>query len=110
MDINLSSLSEDELNSLINNAKRELQHRKSARVTELRREIERMASSLGISVGELMGLEKSARRSTAASTKGMPKFANPANPSQTWTGRGKPPRWYSDAIDGGAHKEDLMIK
>lgn len=38
-----------------------------------------------------------------------PKFHNPSNPSQNWTGRGKPPRWFSDLLEQGATKEDLLI-
>ena len=38
-----------------------------------------------------------------------PKFHNPSNPSQNWTGRGKPPRWFSDLLEQGATKDDLLI-
>lgn len=36
------------------------------------------------------------RRTRAA---GVAKFRNPANPDQTWTGRGKKPNWLTDPID-----------
>ena len=38
-----------------------------------------------------------------------PKFRNPANPEQTWTGRGKRPHWFSDALKAGKQPQDLAI-
>jgi DNA-binding protein H-NS len=35
---------------------------------------------------------------------GVPKYRNPANPAQTWTGRGKTPAWIA-----GLKKEDCRI-
>ena len=39
-----------------------------------------------------------------------PKYHNPSNPSQNWTGRGKPPRWFGELLEQGATKEDLLIQ
>ena len=30
-----------------------------------------------------------------------PKYRNPANAEQTWSGRGKRPRWFNDALKAG---------
>ena len=38
-----------------------------------------------------------------------PKYRNPANPEQTWTGRGKRPRWFSEALAKGRKESDLRI-
>jgi DNA-binding protein H-NS len=35
---------------------------------------------------------------------GVPKYRNPANPAQTWTGRGKTPTWIA-----GLNKEDCRL-
>ena len=42
--------------------------------------------------------------------KGPVKYRNPAEPTQTWTGRGRPPEWVIDAVKGRASLEDLAIK
>jgi DNA-binding protein H-NS len=34
----------------------------------------------------------------------MPKYRNPANPSETWAGRGHRPRWLVAALKGGKKK------
>lgn len=40
---------------------------------------------------------------------GAPKFQNPDGP-ETWTGRGKRPRWYINAREAGFSDEDMLIK
>jgi len=40
---------------------------------------------------------------------GAPKYANPADPSQTWTGRGRKPGWVIEALAAGRPLEDLAI-
>ena len=37
------------------------------------------------------------------------KFCNPAHPSQTWSGRGKQPRWVKTLMASGASLEDVRI-
>jgi DNA-binding protein H-NS len=39
-----------------------------------------------------------------------PKFRNPANAQQTWSGRGKRPRWFHDALAAGKKDVDMLIK
>ena len=38
-----------------------------------------------------------------------PKYRDPQNPENTWTGRGKPPRWLASAIAAGKSKESFLI-
>jgi DNA-binding protein H-NS len=38
-----------------------------------------------------------------------PKYRNPANPSETWAGRGLKPRWLTAALKGGKKLEDFSI-
>ncbi len=38
-----------------------------------------------------------------------PKYRNPADPSETWSGRGKQPRWLMSALKSGKSIEDLEI-
>jgi DNA-binding protein H-NS len=44
------------------------------------------------------------------SRKVAPKYRNPENPVETWTGRGLMPRWMTAALKGGKKKrEDFAI-
>jgi DNA-binding protein H-NS len=40
----------------------------------------------------------------------LPKFRNPARPSETWAGRGKRPRWLTTALKRGKRLEDFKIR
>jgi DNA-binding protein H-NS len=40
----------------------------------------------------------------------FPKYRNPAEPSETWTGRGKQPRWLTAQLRAGKRLEDFRIQ
>ena len=37
------------------------------------------------------------------------RYRNPGDPAQAWTGRGKPPRWVTDWVEGGKSLDALRI-
>ena len=39
-----------------------------------------------------------------------PKYRNPAKRSETWTGRGKQPRWLAELVKKGKKPEDFLIR
>jgi DNA-binding protein H-NS len=39
----------------------------------------------------------------------LPKFQNPSEPGETWSGRGKRPRWLVAALKAGSKIEDFAI-
>ncbi|MFO7581942.1 H-NS family nucleoid-associated regulatory protein [Guyparkeria sp.] len=104
--IDVKNLSADELKKLVNDAEQALRDRSKERVMELRREAEALAAELNTSVAELFGLDKPAKQ---AGKKLPPKYINPANPSQTWSGRGKRPNWLVDELNKGKKLEDFRI-
>jgi DNA-binding protein H-NS len=40
----------------------------------------------------------------------LPKFRNPAQPFETWSGRGRQPHWVSELLAGGASLDDCRIQ
>jgi DNA-binding protein H-NS len=40
----------------------------------------------------------------------FPKFRNPAQPGETWAGRGKQPRWLTAQIKSGKKLDDFRIQ
>jgi len=55
---------------------------------------------------------KSAERSISQKRKYpevYPKYQNPDVPSETWSGRGKRPRWLNSAISAGHDLEEFVI-
>jgi len=47
-------------------------------------------------------------RTTSVKKAGTPKYRDPAT-GNTWTGRGKPPRWISAADQAGTGREQFLI-
>src|ERR1700682_3447406 len=39
----------------------------------------------------------------------FPKYRNPAEPSETWAGRGKKPRWLTEQLKSGKQIDDFRI-
>jgi DNA-binding protein H-NS len=65
--------------------------------------IEEAARNHGFNLAELTG-GKPRKTGTVA-----PKYANPEDPTMTWTGRGRKPRWVQESLENGKELEDLMI-
>jgi DNA-binding protein H-NS len=55
------------------------------------------------------GRAKGSRASALKGKKVKPKYRNPANRSETWTGRGLKPRWMVAALKSGKKLEDFAI-
>ena len=55
---------------------------------------------------------KPGRKSTKGRKLGKvaPKYRNPANPKETWAGRGKQPKWLAAETSKGRKLEDFLIK
>lgn len=73
---------------------------------------EAAAREHGFSLDELgvAAVGKRGRKGAGKSgPKGAPKYANPNDPSQTWTGRGRQPNWVKDGLASGKSLEDFAI-
>lgn len=66
---------------------------------------EKAVAKFGYSLSELSPDTKSGKKGGKAA----PKYRNPADPSQTWTGRGRKPQWIHEALTAGADISDLEI-
>jgi DNA-binding protein H-NS len=49
------------------------------------------------------------RRSALAGRKVRPKYRNPGKRSETWTGRGRMPRWMAALVKKGKKPNDFLI-
>jgi DNA-binding protein H-NS len=50
-----------------------------------------------------------ARRKKGSRAPAKPKYENPENPAEKWSGRGKPPKWMQAYMEAGKDKEELAI-
>ena len=53
---------------------------------------------------------KSASKAGRKVAKVAPKYRNPANAEETWTGRGKQPRWLAEYTNNGRKVEEFLIQ
>jgi DNA-binding protein H-NS len=83
----------------LNSEKRELEKR----LERLHRESEMPQMKAGV-VGQ------NARRERRKYPRVLPKYQNPNEPSETWSGRGKQPRWLTAALKMGHAIEDFVIR
>lgn len=75
---------------------------REAEVQKAIEEIREKMAEYGISVEDLGGARRGRKSASAGTVK--PKYRNPET-GDTWTGRGKPPRWIA-----GKEKEQYLIK
>ena len=109
MAVDLGKLGVAELEQLITDARARIEVLKKQQFSELRKTLEAQAKSAGFDIYELFGGSGRAPRGGGEKRAVAPKYRNPANQMQTWTGRGKQPHWVRDALAGGKSLTDLAI-
>ncbi|MGC9163729.1 MAG: H-NS family nucleoid-associated regulatory protein [Thiomonas sp.] len=95
-----------ELQAQIEALKQQAEAQRKAEVAAVVAEIRAKMDEYGITLADL-----GSRRAGGTSSKGSriaPKYRN-AQTGETWTGRGKMPRWLQNAVDSGMSKESFRI-
>jgi DNA-binding protein H-NS len=109
MAINLETLSPAELKALIASAQSQMQVAHINHVNEVREKIERLLKSSGLTLADVYPT-RSGKGAKGPKSVIAPKYRNPANAAQTWSGRGKRPLWFVQALKKrGATAESLLI-
>lgn len=67
-------------------------------------ELEAKAKELGFSLAELTNAKAKLKKPAAPA-----KYRNPADATQTWSGRGRQPEWFKSAINAGKSAADMEI-
>lgn len=106
--VDLGNLEIDELKQLIGDARKEIELKEKATIRELRSRIEKMVSDAGMTLEQVLNVDK--KKGKSASKPGAPRYRNPENPEQTWTGHGKRPRWFLDAEARDITPEQMAIR
>jgi DNA-binding protein H-NS len=87
----------------------------SIRITSEKRELEKRLAYLNRGSAEIAREAELATRGVVERKprrkypRVLPKYRNPASPSETWSGRGKQPRWLVAAIKSGRKIDDFKI-
>lgn len=108
-DYQLDKLAVKELLALKAEVEAAIIDRKETDRAEVKEKLKALAEKSGYDIDEIFG--KGRRNGAGKSTgKVAPKYRNPQNPSDTWTGRGRMPLWMKALTDKGAKREKFLIK
>ena len=105
MAVDIKNLNQNQLNELIARAETRKQELAKDRMSKVRDKLAALAKAEGFTLEELFGgrTRRKTRRPARA------KYRNPGDHAQTWSGRGKRPRWFTAALNGGKKEKDLLI-
>jgi DNA-binding protein H-NS len=110
MAVDIKNLNHNQLNDLIAKAQVRQTELRKEKVAKLREKIHALVKAEGFSLEDVFGQTRGGA-GKARKSGGIvpPKYRNPADPEQTWSGRGKRPRWFNDALKAGKKEKDLAI-
>jgi len=101
---NLDAMSYAELAQMLTRIERLKIEKQNTERAELRQRILTMVKEAGFEVSDVFGKGRNGKGSVSV------KYRDPQNPENTWTGRGRMPRWMAAATKGGkVKKEDFLI-
>src|SRR5262252_1609296 len=103
--LNLDGMDFDELWLLHEELTKILTEKISAEKRKLEARLSQL--SRGEQIGDAPALAE--ERPRRKYPKVLQKYFNPSAPFETWSGRGKQPRWFVDALRSGHHRNDLLI-
>lgn len=107
MAIDIKNLNQTQLNDLISKAQMRQSELRKEKVVKLRDKINALIKAEGYAFEDIFGHARG--KAKRSGTPVAPKYRNPANAEQTWSGRGKRPHWFSDALKAGKKEKDLLI-
>lgn len=99
----IDTMSREELTSLRQDIDKALSSLDDRRRSEARAAAEKAAREHGFSLDDIVATRKK------SGTKNPPKYRNPEDPRQTWSGRGRQPAWIKEAIKDGKDLESFAI-
>jgi len=107
----LSSFSDDDLAALIGLAEQEQAARRERKRADFFSSIREQAQALGVAPEDVVAAlsRKEQRPAPDRRAKVAPKYRNPANPAETWAGRGVKPKWMQALLAQGKSMDDFKI-
>ena len=103
-DFNLEAMSLKELRQLQKDLSKAISTYEYRHKSEARAKLEAIAKEMGYSFADLIGVDAKATRAPAVA-----KYRHPENAALTWSGRGRKPLWFVDALEAGKTPGELAI-
>jgi DNA-binding protein H-NS len=101
--MDLDALSLDELKKLRKDVETAIRNYEDRKKKAALAELEAKAAEFGFSLSDLTGGASRTRKVNP------PKFRNPEDATQTWSGRGRQPDWFKELVSAGTNPDDLLI-
>lgn len=105
-DLDFSDLNTKQLQELRDRLDKEIQRSHDRDRKEIMEAVQKMARERGVDPDEVLyGRKREAPRRGVV----PPKYRDPDNPKTTWSGRGRKPAWFQEALDRGVAESDMEI-
>jgi DNA-binding protein H-NS len=106
----LTKFSIHELKEIVIDAEKTIQKKLSEELRKAKQAAEDAAKKHGFSLHEIFGQGGAkATKAKGSKSQGAPKYKNPENPAQTWSGRGRQPAWFKSALERGKSPEEMSV-
>lgn len=104
MAVDVTTLSRNDLLALVQAAEEQLAEHAARHRQATRDRLIATAEEAGYELGALFGFGKQKPRKVK-----VVKYRHRTDPTLTWSGRGKRPRWVHDWLNGGGSMESILI-
>ena len=101
--VNVDKMSLKELADLEGRVRKAITNVKERERSDLKQKIASLAENAGFTVSELFGAGRGKGGKVAV------KYRNKDNPAETWTGRGRQPKWLAARLSKGAKLSDFTL-
>jgi DNA-binding protein H-NS len=101
--VDISNLSVAELEALKGSIDSVIGNRRQTELESLYNTFEKTAEAAGFTLEEVMQARTIKKRVV------LPKYQNPKNAAQTWSGRGRKPGWVEEHLTAGGTMDDCLI-
>jgi len=99
----LDQFNNKQLAELIPAIEKRIKQNEKSEKNALKKKMAALAADSGYSIDEILGSAKTTPKRVV-----KPKYQNPED-GQTWSGRGRKPKWVVEAIENGNDIEDYAI-
>ena len=101
-DINIDGLSVEQLEALKNDIDKAVEGKKTSELLEVRAKLDELIDNSPFTLEEVLEAQKMRKPVE-------PKYRNPNDANQTWTGRGRKPLWVVEHLENGGSLEEVLI-
>lgn len=101
--VDIDGMGRDELLSLQKQVDKAIKSFEERNLQKAMQAAEAAVQEFGVTLADIVPLI-GAKKSTLPA-----KYRDPEDPSQTWSGHGRRPKWFLEALDAGKTEQDLEI-